>query len=145
MRVLSRKRIEAALAPTEPAVMAELALSPATAVVLADGDPPARRGSRRELLAAVRRYYPQTAVWHYRADATGGATISALDEAPSQSSQKEPAPSRPEPHKAVEARPDNDACDRDSDSEMISEEELRMLLDPTPAQASRSASEGDDR
>jgi hypothetical protein len=133
MRVLGRKGVDAVLSPDEPAVMVELARGPAVAVVLADGDPPQRQATRRELLAAVRRYYPKTPVWHYGRNRAGQPTLSVLGEAQRsverQTLRSPPPRSTPQPPKQARSTPPSA-----DESELISEEELRMLLEPDPIQ-----------
>ena len=137
---LARRRLAAVVVAEAPAVMMHLSEAPAVAVILTEPD---RQPVVAELAAAVRRYYPRTQVWQYRAGdgvdgVDGGAAARGLtrlngtyDVSGPVSRQAQQNAAKPGPV----ATPTNQAVPPAAradppDEPLISSEELAMLLGP---------------
>ncbi len=73
---LSQRRLDVVVAATPPAAMVELARRPTAVLVMVDPAPDARG---RELLQAVKTYYPRVACWRFDRQGVDHGHLSAIN------------------------------------------------------------------
>ncbi len=134
LRGLEQRGAVAIVATDAPAALVDLAYSRAGALIVQD---PAEHVMVGELVEAVHRYFPRTTCWRYDTTAKGEAALSRLNgHAPT---------AAPKPTAAEALAAHDDAARRlnsllvrvphsidPAHEPLISEEELAMLLGPTP-------------